>query len=63
MDYFICQGSMRKLISVLTLIEDMNIRTYGVSIDKTLDKYKLFVLMSNVDLLKIRGTVANREGF
>jgi len=63
MDYFICQGSMRKLISVLTLIEDMNIRTYGVSIDKTLDKYKLFVLMSNTDLQKIRGVIVNMEGF
>lgn len=63
MDYFICQGSMRKLIDILSMIEEMNIKTYGVSIDKTIDKCKLFVLMSNTDLSLVRERVSNMEGF
>ena len=63
MDFFICQGSMRKLIDILSMIEEMNIKTYGVSIDKTIDKYKLFVLMSNADLSLVRERVSNMEGF
>lgn len=63
MDFFICQGSMRKLIDILSMIEEMNIKTYEVSIDKTIDKYKLFVLMSNTDLSLVRERVSNMEGF
>lgn len=63
MDFFICQGSMRKLIDILSMIEEMNIKTYDVSIDKTIDKYKLFVLMSNTDLSLVRERVSNMEGF
>ena len=63
MDFFICQGSMRKLIDILSMIEEMNIKTYGVSIDKIIDKYKLFVLMSNTDLSLVRERVSNMENF
>ena len=63
MDFFICQGSMRKLIDILSMIEEMNIKTYGVIIDKTIDKYKLFVLMSNTDLSLVRERVSNMEDF
>ena len=63
MDFFICQGSMRKLIDILSMIEEMNIKTYCVSIDKTIDKYKLFVLMSDTDLSLVRERVSNMEGF
>lgn len=54
---------MRKLIDILSMIEEMNIKTYGVSIDKTIDKYKLFVLMSNTDLSLVRERVSNMEDF
>lgn len=63
MDFFICQGSMRKLIDILSIIEEMNIKTYGVSIDKIMDKYKLYVIVTKADLLKIRDAVAIKEGF
>lgn len=63
MDYFICQGSMRKLISILSIIDTNGIRTYGVSIDKILDKYKLFVLMSNADISVVRDLVSKMEDF
>ena len=63
MDFFICQGSMRKLIDILSMIEEMNIKTYGVGIDKTIDKYKLFVLMSDTDLSLVRDRVSNMEDF
>lgn len=63
MDFFICQGSMRKLIDILSMIEEMRIKTYGVSIDKIMDKYKLYVMVCNEDLLKIRDAVAIKEGF
>ena len=63
MDFFICQGSMQKLIDILSMIEEMHIKTYGVSIDKIMDKYKLYVMVSKADLLKIRGAVAIKEGF
>ena len=63
MDFFICQGSMRKLIDILSMIEEMNIKTCGVSIDKAIDKYKLFVLMSNTDLSLVRERVSNMEDF
>ena len=63
MDYFICQGTMRKLISVLTLIDEMGIRAQGVSIERILDTYKLYVLMTKSDLLKIRDATSIMEGF
>lgn len=63
MDFFICQGSMQKLIDILSMIEEMHIKTYGVSIDKIMDKYKLYVMVSKADLLKIRDAVAIKEGF
>ena len=63
MDFFICQGSMLKLIDILSMIEEMHIKTYGVSIDKIMDKYKLYVMVSKADLLKIRDAVAIKEGF
>lgn len=63
MDFFICQGSMRKLVDILFMIEAMHITTYGVSIDKNMDKYKLYVMVSKSDLLKIRDAVAVMEGF
>lgn len=63
MDFFICQGSMRKLVDILVMIEAMHITTYVVSIDKNMDKYKLYVMVTKSDLLKIRDAVAVMEGF
>lgn len=63
MDFFICQGSMRKLIDILSIIEEMHIKIYGVSIDKTMDKYKLFVFMSNTDLPLVRERMYKMEDF
>jgi hypothetical protein len=63
MEFFIYQGSMRKLIDILSIIEEMHIKTYGVTIDKTIDKYKLFVLMSNTDWSLVHERLSNMEDF